>query len=277
MTDEQRPKAQPPATATEGVAAPSQAPEGPRYLGPYRLLHKLGEGGMGEVWLADQDEPVRRKVAVKVIKAGMGTRQVVTRFESERQALALMNHAAIAKVFDGGSTPEGRPYFVMEYVAGISLTEHCDRHKLSPKARLELLCEICAGVQHAHQKAVIHRDLKPSNILITLAEGKAEPKIIDFGIAKATGQRLTDHTLQTALGAVVGTPDYMSPEQADPTGQDVDKRSDVYSLGVILYELLTGELPFGARELRAADPVELQRHHDEGAGEAAVAPLRHAL
>jgi non-specific serine/threonine protein kinase/serine/threonine-protein kinase len=261
MTDQQGPQPPAPATATDGGAAarPKAAPEGPRYLGPYRLLHSLGEGGMGQVWLADQDEPVRRKVAVKVIKAGMDTKQVVARFESERQALALMNHAAIAKVFDGGSTPEGRPYFVMEYVAGISLTEHCDRHKLDTKARLELLCEICAGVQHAHQKAVIHRDLKPSNILITLADDKPQPKIIDFGIAKATGQRLTDHTLQTALGAVVGTPEYMSPEQADPTGQDVDTRSDVYSLGVILYELLTGELPFGAKELRTANPVELQR------------------
>ncbi|MBS2022342.1 MAG: tetratricopeptide repeat protein [Deltaproteobacteria bacterium] len=246
-------------TATDaGVVLETAAPE-VRYIGPYRLLHLLGEGGMGQVWLADQDEPVRRKVAVKIIKAGMDTKQVVARFESERQALALMNHEAIAKVFDGGSTPEGRPFFVMEYVAGISLTEHCDLHTLSTRDRIELLCEVCEGVQHAHQKAVIHRDLKPSNILVTLADGKAQPKIIDFGVAKATGQRLTDRTLQTALGAVVGTLEYMSPEQADPTGQDVDTRADVYSLGVILYELLTGELPFSSHELRTSDPLELAR------------------
>ena len=262
MSNEQHPQGwSADATATDG-GAPSAAPEGPKYIGPYRLLHRLGEGGMGQVWLAEQTGPVHRKVAVKVIKAGMDTRQVVARFESERQALALMNHAAIAQVFDGGSTPEGRPYFVMEYVAGVSLTEHCDRHQLDTRARLELFCEVCAGVQHAHQKAVIHRDLKPSNILVTLSEGKAQPKIIDFGIAKVTGQRLTDHTLQTALGAVVGTPEYMSPEQADPSGQDVDTRTDVYSLGVILYELLTGELPLGTRELRTSDPLELQRHPD---------------
>jgi serine/threonine protein kinase len=234
-------------------------PEGPRDIGSYRLLQCIGEGGMGQVWLADQSQPVRRQVAVKVIKAGMDTKQVVTRFESERQALAMMNHAAIAKVFDGGSTPEGRPYFVMEYVEGVSITDYCDRHMLSTTARLELLAEVCAGVQHAHQKAIIHRDLKPSNILVTLADGKAQPKIIDFGIAKATGQWLTDNTLQTALGAIIGTPQYMSPEQADPTGQDIDTRTDVYSLGVILYELLTGELPFASKELRSSGQEELWR------------------
>jgi eukaryotic-like serine/threonine-protein kinase len=189
----------------------------------------------------------------------MDTKQVVARFESERQALALMDHPAIAKVFDGGSTAEGRPYFVMEYVAGVPITEHCDTHKLSTAARLELFAEVCEGVQHAHQKAIIHRDLKPSNILVSLVDGKAQPKIIDFGIAKATGYRLTEKTLFTELGALIGTPEYMSPEQADLTGQDVDTRTDVYSLGVLLYQLLTGELPFGSNELRSSSYEELRR------------------
>jgi serine/threonine protein kinase len=202
--------------ATEEIAP---APEKGRRIGPYRLLQLIGEGGMGEVWLAEQLEP-RRKVALKLIKAGMDTKQVVARFESERQALALMDHPAIAKVFDGGSTPEGRPYFVMEYVPGVPITEHCDTHKLATSARLELFTNVCHGVQHAHQKAIIHRDLKPSNILVSLVEGMPQVKIIDFGIAKATGYRLTEKTLFTELGAIVGTPEYMSPEQADLTGQD---------------------------------------------------------
>src|SRR5262249_34123310 len=196
---------------------------------------------------------------LKVIKAGMDTKQVVARFEAERQALALMDHRAIAKVLDGGGTPEGRPYFVMEYVAGIPLTEHCDRSKLNTQERLRLLIEVCEGVQHAHQKAIIHRDLKPSNILVSLVDGHPQPKIIDFGIAKATGYRLTEKTLFTELGAVIGTPEYMSPEQADLTGQDVDTRTDVYSLGVILYQLLTGDLPFGSKELRSSNYEELRR------------------
>ena len=225
----------------------------------FRLEHRLGEGGMGEVWLAEQLRPVRRQVALKVIKAGMDTKEVVARFESERQALALMDHPAIARVFDGGTTPEGRPYFVMEYVPGLPITEHCDEHRLTAAERLELLAEVCDGVQHAHQKAVIHRDLKPSNILICMVDGKAEPKIIDFGIAKATGYRLTEKTLFTELGAVIGTPEYMSPEQADSTGQDVDTRTDVYSLGVVLYQLLTGELPFASSELRSSSFDELRR------------------
>jgi eukaryotic-like serine/threonine-protein kinase len=234
------------------------APETERRIGPYRLLQLIGEGGMGEVWLAEQLEP-RRKVALKLIKAGMDTKQVVARFESERQALALMDFPAIAKVFDGGSTPEGRPYFVMEYVAGVPITEHCDTHKLSTAARLELFTEVCEGVQHAHQKAIIHRDLKPSNILVSLVDGKAQVKIIDFGIAKATGYRLTEKTLFTELGAIIGTPEYMSPEQADLTGQDVDTRTDVYSLGVLLYQLLTGELPFTSNDLRSSSYDELRR------------------
>ncbi|MGO9065967.1 MAG: protein kinase domain-containing protein [Myxococcaceae bacterium] len=232
-------------------------------IGPYRLLQLIGEGGMGDVWLAEQLEPVRRRVAIKVIKAGMDTKQVVARFESERQALALMEHPAIARVLDGGSTPEGRPYFVMEYVAGVSITEHCDTNKLSTEERLELAREVCDGVQHAHQKAIIHRDLKPSNILVGLVDGKAQPKIIDFGIAKATGSRLTEKTLFTELGAVVGTPEYMSPEQAELTGQDVDTRTDVYSLGVILYQLLSGELPFTSKTLRSSGVEELRRQLKE--------------
>ena len=233
--------------------------ESTRRIGPYRLLHAIGEGGMGEVWVAEQLEPVRRKVALKVIKAGMDTKQVVARFEAERQALALMDHPAIAKVLDGGSTPEGRPYFVMEYVPGVSLTEHCDTHRLPTEERLKLFIEVCEGVQHAHQKAIIHRDLKPSNILVSLVDGRAQPKIIDFGIAKATGQRLTEKTLFTEVGSVIGTPEYMSPEQADLTNQDIDTRTDVYSLGVILYQLLTGELPFGSKELRASSYEEMRR------------------
>ena len=228
-------------------------------IGPYRLLQIIGEGGMGEVWLAEQVEPVRRRVAIKVIKAGMDTKEVVARFESERQALALMEHPAIAKVFDGGSTPEGRPYFVMEYVAGIPITAHCDTHTLNTEQRLKLFVELCDGVQHAHQKAIIHRDLKPSNILVTLSDGKARAKIIDFGIAKATGARLTERTFFTELGAVIGTPEYMSPEQADLSGQDVDTRTDIYSLGVILYQLLTGELPFESKHLRSSSYEELGR------------------
>jgi serine/threonine protein kinase len=237
----------------------SPHPPESRRIGPYRLVQLIGEGGMGEVWVADQFEPVRRRVAVKVIKAGMDTKQVVARFEAERQALALMDHPAIAKVLDAGATPEGRPYFVMEYVPGVSITAHCDTHRLTTEERLTLLMQVCEGVQHAHQKAIIHRDLKPSNILVSLIDGQPQPKIIDFGIAKATGQRLTEKTLFTELGAVIGTPEYMSPEQADLTGQDIDTRTDVYSLGAILYQLLTGELPFGSADLRSSSYEELRR------------------
>jgi serine/threonine protein kinase len=212
-------------------------------IGPYRMLQLIGQGGMGEVWLADQRRPVRRRVAIKLIKAGMDTREVVARFESERQALALMDHPSIAKVFDGGSTPQGRPYFVMEYVTGIPITSYCDKHKLTINQRLELFVQVCEGVQHAHQRAIIHRDLKPSNILVGEVDGKLLPKIIDFGVAKATSQRLTANTMFTRVGAIVGTPGYMSPEQADSAGEDIDTRTDVYSLGVVLYELLVGALP----------------------------------
>jgi serine/threonine protein kinase/tetratricopeptide (TPR) repeat protein len=231
-------------------------------IGPYRLLEVTGQGGMGEVWLAERKEPVRRRVALKLIKAGMDTREVVARFESERQALALMDHPAIAKVFDAGSTPQGRPYFVMEYVAGIPITDYCDNHKLTTRQRLELFIHVCEGVQHAHQKAVIHRDLKPSNILVSEVDGKPVPKIIDFGVAKATAQRLTAQTMFTRLGSIVGTPEYMSPEQAGSVGEDIDTRTDVYSLGVVLYELLVGALPFDFRDLRVDEMMHKVRDED---------------
>ncbi|GEM_PF-706382 len=221
-------------------------------IGPYRLRERVGLGGMGEVWSADQEKPFHRKVALKILKAGMDTREVMARFEAERQALALMDHPYIAKVYDAGSTPTGRPFFVMEFVKGVSITEYCDRHKLATRERLELFMKLCDGVQHAHQKAVIHRDLKPSNVIISDIDGRPVPKIIDFGVAKATAQPLTERTMFTHMGQLIGTPEYMSPEQAELTGEDVDTRTDVYSLGVILYELLAGALPFDSKELREA-------------------------
>jgi serine/threonine protein kinase/Tfp pilus assembly protein PilF len=228
-------------------------------IGAYHLLQKIGEGGMGEVWVADQQKPIHRRVALKLIKAGMDTKQVIARFESERQALALMDHPAIAKVFDAGETNDGRPYFVMEYVQGIPITAYCDQNRLTTTERLELFRQVCEGVQHAHQKAIIHRDLKPSNILVAIQDGKPVPKIIDFGVAKATAQSLTERTMYTELGVLIGTPEYMSPEQAEMSGQNIDTRTDVYSLGAILYELLTGALPFDPKELRRAGFDEIRR------------------
>jgi len=221
-------------------------------IGRYKLLEKIGEGGCGVVYMAEQEEPVRRRVALKVIKLGMDTKQVVARFEAERQALALMDHPNIAKVFDGGETQTGRPFFVMELVRGVRITEFCDEARLSTQARLRLFVQVCQAVQHAHQKGIIHRDLKPSNILVTVNDGAPVPKVIDFGIAKATGQRLTDLTLFTHFHSFIGTPAYTSPEQAEMSSVDIDTRSDIYSLGVLLYELLTGKTPFDAKELMAS-------------------------
>jgi len=231
----------------------------PERIGNFHLLQKVGEGGMGEVWEAEQEAPVRRRVAFKLIKWGMDTKEVLARFESERQALALMNHPNIAKAFEAGSTDEGRPFFAMEYVRGVPLTEYCDAQRLSTQERLTLFMQVCVGVQHAHQKGVIHRDIKPSNILVAVEDGRPAPKIIDFGVAKATSQRLTERTLFTELGQWIGTPEYMSPEQAELTGLDVDTRSDVYSLGVVLYELLAGTQPFDSKELRTAGFDEMRR------------------
>ena len=224
----------------------------PQQIGQYRVLEKLGEGGMGVIYKAEQRQPVRRIVALKVIKLGMDTKQVIARFEAERQALAMLSHPNVAKVLDAGMTELGRPFFAMEFVAGIPLTDYCDHRKLTTRERLELLIPICQAVQHAHQKGIIHRDLKPSNILVAVGDGKAVPKVIDFGIAKATNSQLTQQTLFTQTGAMVGTPEYMSPEQAKTSGLDVDTRTDIYSLGAILYELLTGTLPFDPEELRKA-------------------------
>ncbi|HMK29352.1 MAG TPA: serine/threonine-protein kinase [Terriglobales bacterium] len=216
-------------------------------IGPYLLVKLLGEGGMGEVWLAEQTEPLRRTVALKLIKAGMDTRAVVARFDSERQVLALMKHPNIAKVFDAGTTEGGRPYFVMEYVAGQAITEYADKHRLTIKERLALFLQVCDAVQHAHQVAIIHRDLKPANVLVEEVDRKPRPKIIDFGLAKAMGPQLSDGTMFTEAGAMLGTPAYMSPEQAEASESGVDTRTDVYSLGVILYQLLSGSLPFDAQ------------------------------
>jgi non-specific serine/threonine protein kinase/serine/threonine-protein kinase len=231
-------------------------------IGRYRLLQKIGEGGMGEVWLAEQTEPVRRRVALKLVKGGQNSCEVITRFESERQALALMNHPAIAKVFDAGSTPQGAPYFVMEYVVGVPITTYCDHHRLTTRERLELFIHVCEGVQHAHQKAIIHRDLKPSNILVTDEDGKVTPKIIDFGVAKALSQKLTAETMFTRVGALIGTPEYMSPEQADPQGEDIDTRADVYSLGIVLYELLAGAPPIDLRKVAFDEFLRRLREDD---------------
>ncbi|HEY1663188.1 MAG TPA: serine/threonine-protein kinase [Verrucomicrobiae bacterium] len=234
--------------------------EGPgTVIGRYKLLQKIGEGGMGIVYMAEQREPVIRKVALKIIKLGMDTRQVVARFEAERQALALMDHPNIAKVLDGGATESGRPYFVMDLVPGLPITQFCDEVNLPTRERLELFLEVCSAVQHAHQKGIIHRDLKPSNILVTLHGDKPVAKVIDFGVAKATQGRLTEKTLFTQFQQFIGTPAYMSPEQASLSGLDVDTRSDIYGLGVLLYELLTGSTPFDGKELLKAGLDEMRR------------------
>jgi serine/threonine protein kinase len=227
-------------------------------IGPYKLLEQIGEGGFGVVFMAEQTQPVRRKVALKVLKPGMDTRQVVGRFEAERQALALMNHPNIAHVFDGGVTPTGRPYFVMELVRGIPITEFCDQNHLPVRQRLELFITVCQAIQHAHLKGIIHRDVKPTNVLVTLHDGTPVAKVIDFGIAKATGQQLTDKTLFTNFAQLIGTPLYMSPEQAQMSGLDIDTRTDIYALGVLLYELLTGTTPFDRERLKTVSFDEIR-------------------
>ena len=229
-------------------------------IGHYKLLQRIGEGGCGVVYVAEQTEPMRRRVALKIIKLGMDTRSVVARFEGERQALAMMDHPNIAKVLDAGATDTGRPYFAMELVRGVKITEYCDDAKLSTRARLDLFIQVCQAIQHAHQKGIIHRDIKPSNILVTVNDGIPVPKVIDFGIAKATGgQQLTDKTIYTAFEQFIGTPAYMSPEQAVMTSVDIDTRSDIYALGVLLYELLTGKTPFDAEDLLKIGLDEMRR------------------
>ena len=228
-------------------------------IGVYKLREQIGEGGMGVVYMATQKEPVRRTVALKIIKPGMDSQQVVARFEAERQALAMMNHPNIAKILDAGTTHEGRPYFVMELVKGLPITTTSEQQNLSVNERLQLFVTVCRAVQHAHQKGVIHRDIKPSNVMAELHDVEVVPKVIDFGVAKATNQELSDHSLHTGFGQMVGTPLYMSPEQAQLSGLDIDTRSDVYSLGVLLYELLTGSTPFDRETLKKVGFDEMRR------------------
>jgi WD40 repeat protein/serine/threonine protein kinase len=248
-----------PGGGTTELPASALSTPGSTQIGSYRLLQRIGEGGFGEVWMAEQREPIKRRVALKIIKPGMDSRQVIARFEAERQALAMMDHPNIARVLDAGVTDAGRPYFVMELVRGVPITEYADTENLDPQARLELFTQVCHAVQHAHQKGIIHRDIKPSNVLVTVTDGKPVPKVIDFGIAKATAGELTDKTLFTEFRQFIGTPQYMSPEQAAMSGVDIDTRSDVYSLGVLLYELLTAATPFDATRLRSAALEEMRR------------------
>jgi len=253
----------PNATLSSSAAAAFSAAERAaelKSIGPYQLIRKLGEGGMGQVWLAEQTAPLQRQVALKLIKVGRYDDSVLQRFYAERQSLAIMEHPAIAKVFDAGATPDGQPYFVMEYVPGVPITDYCDRKRLRIRERLELLVKVCEGVQHAHQKAIMHRDLKPANILVVEVDGKPVPRIIDFGLAKAASRQIDGQTMFTQAGGWVGTPGYMSPEQADPGVLDVDTRTDVYSLGAVLYELLTGFLPFETRDWRKQPFDEFLRH-----------------
>ena len=232
------------------ASSPTPAPAVGTCIGRYKLLEEIGAGGMGTVWVAEQPQPVRRKVAIKLIKPGMDSHEVLARFQAERQALALMDHPNIAKVLEGGLTDGGRPYFVMEYVKGVPITKYCDAMRLSVPQRLELFVPVCQAVQHAHQKGVVHRDLKPSNVLVAPFDGRPVPKVIDFGLAKALHQPLTDMTLYTRHGTILGTARYMSPEQAELNNRDVDTRTDVYSLGVLLYELLTGTTPLEEAAVR---------------------------
>ena len=231
----------------------------PEQIGNYRLRERIGEGGMGEVYLAEQEQPIQRVVALKIIRPGLESKSVIARFESERQALAMMSHRNIARALDAGTMDDGRPYFVMEYVQGVPITDYCDEKQLTTTERLDLLAQVCDGLHHAHQKAIIHRDIKPSNVLVTISDGQPVPKIIDFGVAKAAAQPLTERTLFTELGQVIGTPEYMSPEQAELTGDNVDTRTDIYSLGVLMYEVLVGVLPFDPDDLRRAGFEEILR------------------